>query len=886
MMMGTHQDITERKRAEDELRIFRESVENSSDAVGISTPEGKHYYQNRAFDELFGPVGENPPESVFVDPAIGHEVFRTIMAGGQWTGEVQMYARDKRILDVLLRAYASKDKSGRTTSLVGIHTDITDRKRAEEEARQQTRALAILNEVITAANRAGDLPSLLDVILKKTLALLDYDAGGIYITDHAAGTAMVVVSHNLPEAFLEKVGNVSIHQPPYDTLLVKGQPIITEHYEQVSPEHAKETWFSSVASVPLVSGDRIIGALNVVSTRRDVVTEYERETLISIGKELGATIERISKEEEAKKSAANLRILFNSIDEMVFILGMDGTILIVNDTVQKKLQYSREEMTGKNVLFLHVPERREEAGRILQGIIAGTVDSCPVPVVAKDGTRIEVETRVTRGWWDNHEVLIGVTRDITERKRIEEALRESERKYRTLFDKTKDAFLIIENNRFVDCNAAALQMLGYTTKEELFETHPSQLSPLTQPDGRASFEKAEEMIAIAMREGSHRFEWVHRRANGEDFWAEVSLTAIPMQDHMIIHTAWRDITDRKKAEKDVESALAYNRSVIEANPDQMVVLDMEGRILDINSAGESVTGIPVSRLIGQLYFKYLEDDGTLETAFARLIAEGSIEITVRIRHTDGHWTPHSVHATVVKGTGGTGDRIIVAAHDITKQRADEEAIRAALNEKIVLLREVHHRVKNNLQIIISLVNLQLRQLNDPQLKQVMAETQNRVKAMAIVHEKLYQSESLSQIDLADYVRYLATQLFSFYGTNSLLVRLDVDIPKTMIGINTAIPLGLVINELVSNALKYAFPGGRKGMIAISGRFDGDFLIITVQDDGIGIPAGMDWINAETLGMRLVNSLVDQIDGKIDCRTDGGTMFIITFHPKDAQGESP
>ena len=125
-------DITARKKAEEELRIFMESVENSSDAVGMSTPEGKHYYQNQAFDELFGPVGENPQESVYVDPAVGHEVFRAIMAGGQWTGEVQMYAKDRRILEILLRAYANKDKSGRITALVGIHTDITERKRAED----------------------------------------------------------------------------------------------------------------------------------------------------------------------------------------------------------------------------------------------------------------------------------------------------------------------------------------------------------------------------------------------------------------------------------------------------------------------------------------------------------------------------------------------------------------------------------------------------------------------------------------------------------------------------------------------------------------------------------------------------------------------------------
>jgi len=155
-MINAH-DITKRKKAEEELRIFMESVENSSDAVGMSTPEGKHYYQNRAFDELFGPVGENPPESVYVDPDIGHEVFRAIMAGGQWTGEVQMYAKDRRILEILLRAYANKDESGRITALVGIHTDITDRKRAEEEKEKLQAHLTQAQKMESVGTLAGGI---------------------------------------------------------------------------------------------------------------------------------------------------------------------------------------------------------------------------------------------------------------------------------------------------------------------------------------------------------------------------------------------------------------------------------------------------------------------------------------------------------------------------------------------------------------------------------------------------------------------------------------------------------------------------------------------------------------------------------------------------------
>ena len=192
-------------------------------------------------------------------------------------------------------------------------------------------------------------------------------------------------------------------------------------------------------------------------------------------------------------------------------------------------------------------------------------------------------------------------------------------------------------------------------------------------------------------------------------------------------------------------------------------------------------------------------------------------------------------------------------------------------------------VKNNLQIIISLVNLQMRQTGDPAVKQIMAETQNRVRAMSLVHEKLYRSESLSRIDFADYTRFLATQLFSFYGIDTRRVRLEMAMGKTMVDINTAVPLGLLMNELISNALKHAFPQEREGTIRISGGETGNLITLVVRDDGAGIPADFDWKNTTSLGMRLVTSLIDQVDGTITLDRAGGTMFTITAKKEPEAG---
>jgi len=166
----------------------------------------------------------------------------------------------------------------------------------------------------------------------------------------------------------------------------------------------------------------------------------------------------------------------------------------------------------------------------------------------------------------------------------------------------------------------------------------------------------------------------------------------------------------------------------------------------------------------------------------------------------------------------------------------------------------------------------------------MAETQNRVRAMSLVHEKLYRSESLSQIDFAEYTRFLATQLFSFYTIDTRRVHLDVAIPKMMVDINTAVPLGLIMNELVSNALKHAFSDGRKGTLAIQGGIDEKGRItLVIGDDGVGVPPDFDLQNSSTLGMRLVTSLVEQIGGAITLDTRHGTVFTITANTLPAGG---
>tara|TARA_B100000315_G_scaffold10371_1_gene9999 strand:- start:310 stop:3903 length:3594 start_codon:yes stop_codon:yes gene_type:complete len=209
----------------------------------------------------------------------------------------------------------------------------------------------------------------------------------------------------------------------------------------------------------------------------------------------------------------------------------------------------------------------------------------------------------------------------------------------------------------------------------------------------------------------------------------------------------------------------------------------------------------------------------------------------------------------------------------------EDRLRASLDEKEVLVKEINHRVKNNLQIISSLLSLQSRDIQDQQALQAFKVSQDRIKAMALVHEKFYQSENLGQIDFGGYLQSLTADLYNSYGLNTQGIELQVDVDRILMGVDTAIPCGLIINELVSNALKHAFLEGVAGEISVSVREEGDEYTLVVKDNGVGLPEGLDIRQTTTLGLTIVNALAQQIRGAIDLSSDGGSEIKITFPAK-------
>lgn len=351
-----------------------------------------------------------------------------------------------------------------------------------------------------------------------------------------------------------------------------------------------------------------------------------------------------------------------------------------------------------------------------------------------------------------------------------------------------------------------------------------------------------------------------------------------------------DLTETKKAmRKIIENEFKF-RSVVEQTSDGIFLSVESGKIIDWNKSMEKITGIKKAEATSKSVYEIMyqinsPNESELELPFLKekyddIFNSKNLPDEIKIQereiiHTNGSLRNITVNNFFVEKSSPI--ILCTVVQDITDRKEFENSLKTSLEEKEVLLREIHHRVKNNLQIISSLLNLQTVYINDEEALNLFKESQNRVRSMSMIHESLYQSRDLAHIDFSVYISRLSNELLSSYGVNINFISLKTDLENIFLDINTAIPCGLIITELFTNSIKYAFPNGRKGIINIKFKRDnGDNFILEVSDDGVGLPEDVDIKKTKSLGMRLVNSLVDQLDGTVEVDSYSGTRFVIKF----------
>jgi len=488
--------------------------------------------------------------------------------------------------------------------------------------------------------------------------------------------------------------------------------------------------------------------------------------------------------------------------------------------------------------------------------------------------------------YDEDDALValeGIARNIDDRKIIDLKLVESEDRYRSFAENFHGiAYRCTIGLETVFIHGAVEEITGYSEKE--FMDGTISLKGIVHPEDRKYYEDSRKKLSEIpnfYNEIGYRI----LKKGGEMRWIQESVRNIcdGTGKPSFIHGAIYDIT----AEKEMEDVLRKNaealkesearwKALYQYTPVPIYIWQKDGdtfRLVDYNTAAEEITSGVVKGLKGITDLEMYKDRPDIIEDFRKCFNEKKV-----IKRDMPYFfsTRNRELFFSVSYAYLPPDYVIVHTEDITENKEAEERTKTSLREKEALLKEIHHRVKNNLQIISSLLNLQSKYVQNEDALVALRDSQRRIKSMALVHEKLYQSEDLARIDFKEYISSLVSHLLRFYQVTEEKVKLNMDVEDVFLNIETAIPCSLIINELVSNSLKHAFPGDRGGELIIRLSKDNGYYSLELSDNGIGFPRDIDFRKTDSLGLQLVINLVEQLDGEIEMVSEKGVTFNITF----------
>ncbi len=846
-------DITERKLAEKKLRdaslYTRSLIETNLDPLVTINLEGKITDVNKAAEIVTGAPRETLIGSDFsnytTEAEKAKEGYNLVLSRG-YVKDYPLTIRHTsgKGTEVIFNASVYKNEAGELQGVFAAARDITERKQLEDKLNKTLEQMSLIIESLPVASY---------------ICKAEGDFGATYISDNiAAFTGYKSEDFTSNSAFW----NEHIH--PDDRPGVFAD--IPKLFEKGHHEHEYRWRVADGSYIWVYDFLRLIklpdgGVSHIAGMWQDIT--------------------------ERKRAQEQIELLKHSVDihyDGAYWMDIDNRFIYVNDAGCRALGYRHEELIGKSISDINPKATHERMKSVWERLRKEGFFSTESVHRRKDGSEFPVEVMSTYVQFGGKEYNCGFAHDITERKRAEEALRESEARYRTLFERAGDYVMVLEigqnNMLFIeDMNEAALRAHGYSREEILGR-------PLSVIDPDSSPEKNKERGARTGHGGSLLLNVRHRRKDGSMFDVEASTQMVQIGDKRLIISVERDITERKRAVEELKRSKEFSETILNSMNHEISIIDVSDfRIIDVNQIVLDRLKMEKKDLVGKKCFEIIHKQGTPCTFPDNICPvletnkTGKFSMAEHI-HYNRDDTKEFVEVSVspIKNENGEVIQVVHIAKDITERKLAEEKIMASLKEKEILLREIHHRVKNNMQIISSLLRLQSENIKDEEYLEVFKDSYNRIKTMSLVHEKLYQSRDFTNINFKDYIHDLVGSIYQSHFIDKSIIQLNMNIENVSLGIDIAIPCGLIINELVTNSLKYAFPDGRYGEICIFlNRIEENRFELVVSDNGISIPSDLDFRKTETLGLRLVSMLAeDQLLGEISLDRSKGTEFKIRF----------
>ncbi|MDP4266746.1 MAG: PAS domain S-box protein [Bacteroidota bacterium] len=662
-------------------------------------------------------------------------------------------------------------------------------------------------------------------------------------------------------------------------------PPIFEMKFLVAPSKYEDIEFSTT---PLIKNNKVIGTLG---TARNIT-------------------ERKNYENELKKKSYLITSLFDSSPDGFLISDEKGIMIDCNYSVLEFLNTkNKKDVIGKNILeFIDVDDHKRAIKDIETVFKKGVLRNVEYNLI-RDGKICfvsEISAKIVKDTDIEQNYIIISAKDITGRKQVQKTLFESEERYRLLVSKLPDIILVHTESKIVYVNGAFESVTGWNYKEALGKSIYEFIKPDDVNITRDNFNKRKKggnipqyEIDILTKSGAYKT--VEIRAS------VINYNGIPS-----IFVVLTDITERKEANQKIKKAFDELETKVNERTKDLLQInnalkeEIEERQMITDALMTSEQRLKTLLDNAPLILFSVDKDGVYTLSEGRGLKNiGQIPGEVVGKNVFETTPNQAIHNNIRKALEGNEVHTLININktiyetwyspvydlnnnisgvtavsvDVSKEIKAKEQINNSLKEKVVLLKEIHHRVKNNLQIISSLLNLQSNNITDEKIIDVITNAKNRVKTMVLIHEKLYQSENLADINFNEYIEDLVNDLISSYNNSNRVINTKINVQNIMMDLDKSIPCGLIINEIVTNSLKYAFANRKKGTISVEFYIDKNRKYnLIIGDDGIGLPKGLDIDNLKSLGMQLLVSLTDQLQGTYEIKTkpNEGTKIHIRF----------